>query len=289
LEQALQKDLNYALAYTGLASVYWARSYWGNVPPNEAYPRAKEYAKKALEIDKTLAEAHASLGIINMNYDWNWKAAEREFKQALQLNPNSALTHLYYSFLLTLTERYEEAISEAKRAQELDPLSIFINAQLGLTFSWAGRYDEAIEVSRMTITMNPNYFLSHLFLGKAYLQKSMIEEAIAEFEKAVELSGGTPVAVAYLATAYYEFGKKAKTEELFDSLKQRSRDEYVPPIFFYLIHRVQGDQDQAFEWIERACNEHDSFLPWFRVHPIESYRIPDEPRYKALLEQYGLE
>ncbi len=288
-EQALQKDPHYALAYTGMAWVYWISSYFGNVPPNEAYPRAKEYAKEALEIDDTLAEAHASLGFINMNYDWNWKAAEREFKQALQLNPNSALTHMQYSFLLTFTGRHEEAISEAKRARELDPLSSFINANSGLAFLYGGRYDEAIEILRMTITMNPNYFLSRYVLGMAYRGKSMIEEAIAEQKKSVDLSGGTPRAVTALATTYYEFGKKAKADKLFDSLKQRSGDEYVPPIFFYLIHRVRGEQDQAFEWLERACNEHDSFLPWFRVFPIESWRIPDEPRFKALMKKAGLD
>ena len=288
-EQAFKKDPQYALAYTGLASVYWAISYFGNVPPNEAYPRAIEYAKKALEIDNTLAEAHSVLGSINMNYDWNWKEAEREFKQALQLNPNYSLTHFQYSMLLTFTERHDEAIAEVKRAQELDPLSSYINAMAGIVFTHAGRYDEAIEVLRMTITMNPNYFLAHYFLGYAYIGKSMLEEAIAELEKAVELSGGAPRAVTHLAAAYYLFGKKEKTEKLFDSLKQRSRDEYIPQTNFYLIHKVRGDQDQAFECLERACNEHDSFIPWLRVTAVDIYRIPDEPRFKALLEKAGLE
>jgi len=288
-EQALQKDPDYALAYTGLATVYWMSSYFGNVPPNEAYPRAKEFAKKALEIDNTLAEAHASLGFINMNYNWNWKAAEQEFKQALQLNPNSADIHTNYTVLLIFTERHEEAIAEAKRAQELDPLSIFINTQVGHAFIMSCQYDRAIEELQVTITMNPNYFFSHYCLGFAYRGKSMLEEAIAEFEKGVELSGGAPVVMTSLAITYYESGKKAKAEKLFDSLKQRSRDEYVPPIFFYLINKFRGDQDKAFEWVKRACEEHDSYVPWYRVCPIESWRIPDEPRFQALLEKAGLE
>jgi len=137
--------------------------------------------------------------------------------------------------------------------------------------------------------MNPNYFFAHYCFGFAYRGKSMIEKAIAEFEKAVELSGGVPMMVANLAAAYYESGQKAKAEKLFDSLKQRSRDEYVPPAFFYLIHKVRGDLDQAFEWLERACNEHDIQLPWFSVYPIESLRNPDEPRFKALMKKAGLE
>ena len=288
-EQAFKKDPHYALAYTGLASVYWHISYWGNVPPNEAYPKAKEYTKKALEIDNTLAEAHTSLGFINMNYDWNWKEAEREFKQSLQLNPNLAITHQQYSMLLTVTERHEEAISEIKRSQELDPLSSLFSTIVGNTLFYAGRFDESIEVLRKTITMDPNYFLSHCYLGKSYRVKSMLEEAIAEYEKAVNLSGGTPIVVAALAATYYEFGKKARTEKLFDSLKQKSRDEYVPQMCFYRIHKVRGDLDQAFECVKRACEEHDSFLPWFRVDPIDAHRIPDEPRFKALLKKAGLE
>ena len=190
---------------------------------------------------------------------------------------------------MILTEHNEEAISEAKRAQELDPLSSLINAVVGITFTFGSRYDDAIEVLRMTITMNPNYFLSHHYLGITYWAKLMFEEAIAEFEKAVDLSGGAPVAVTWLAITYYEFGKKAKAEKLIESLKQRSRDEYVPPICFFYINQVLGAQDKAFDWLERACNEHDSHLPWFRVIPIDSWRIPDEPRFKVLLKKAGLE
>ena len=224
-----------------------------------------------------------------MNYYWNWKAAERDFKQALQINPNSALIHLYYSFLLTVTERNEEAISEVKRAQELDPLSFYINGNAGLIFIYGGYYDKAIEIAQMTITMNPNFFYSYHLLGLAYSAKSMNNEAVAGFEKAVDLSGGNPYLMAALAVHYYEIGKQDETEKLYVSLKKRSEDEYVPPICFYWIHKVRGDQDQSFEWLKRACNEHDSYLPWFRVAPIERFRIPDEPRFNELLKKAGLE
>jgi len=287
-EQALQKDPNYALAYYGMAMVYCASAYWGNVPPNEVYPKAKEYAKKALEIDSNLAEAHTPLGIINMNYDWNWKAAEREFKQALQLYPNSAFIHLNYSLILTLTDHHVDAISEAKLSRELDPLSSIINAHVSLAFIYAGQNDRAIEELKMAISINPHYFLAHHYLGCCYLEKSMFEAAIVEFEKAVELSGGAPIIVTFLAVSYYEFGNKDKVDKLFDTLKKRTRHEYVPPLCFYYIHKVRGENDHAFEWLERACNEHDSFLPWLKIAPIEKHRIPDEPRFKVLLKKAGL-
>ncbi len=296
-EQALQKDPNYALAYTGLATVYWYSSYWGNVPPNKAYPRAKEYTKKALELDNNLAEAHAALGFINMNYYWNWKKAEQNFIQALQLNPNAALIHIYYSMLLTATKACEKAISEAKQAQELDPLSFYINANVGMMLFYCSHFEEAAEIAQMTITMNPNFYYSHHLLGLALLcqQKSgnreaivEIEKAVVEIEKAVDLSGGNPMEMAILATIYYRLDKKDETEKIYNSLKKRSEEEYVPPICFYMIHINRGEQDLAFEWLERACNEHDSFLPWLRISPTKS-RIPDEPRYKALLRKVGLE
>jgi len=289
LQQALQKDPNYALAYSGLAGVYCAIAYYGNVPPNEAYPKAKAYVKKALDIDNTLAEAHAALGFIYTHYDWNWAAAEQELRQALESKPNSALIHLYYSWLLTFTERHEEAIFEAKRAQELDPVSSFINTYAGLTFIWASQYDKAIEVLRMTLTLNPNFYLPHFFLGWAYLGKSMLEKAIEEFEKAVNLSGRMPWNVMPLAATYYKLGKKAQAKKLFDSLKQRSRHEYVPPMVFFYDHLISGDLDQAFEWLERACNEHDSYLGWCRIVPVDYYHIPDEPKFKALLKKAGFE
>ncbi|MFC1552693.1 tetratricopeptide repeat protein, partial [Candidatus Latescibacterota bacterium] len=288
-KQALQKDPYYTLAYTGLASAYWYISYWGNVPPNEAYPKAKEFSKKALEIDNTLAEAHASMGVIYMNYNWNWKTAEREFKLALKLNPNSALIHTYYAFLLILTERYEEAISEAKQASVLDPLSCYINTHVGNALFYAGKFDEAIEVLRMVLKMNPNFFLAHFHLGPAYLGKSMYDEAIAAFKRAVEISDGNPMAMTFLATSYYNSGMNAKAEKLFTSLNQKSKDEYVPPTCFYFIHKSRGDHEQAFNWLERAVIEHDSFLPWSRVGPWGKWPNHDEQKYKSLLKKIGIE
>jgi TolB-like protein/Tfp pilus assembly protein PilF len=287
-EQALLKDPNYALAYTGIAMVYSQSTFFGSVSPNEAYPKVKEYVKKALELDNTLAEAYVILGNINRLYDWNWKAAEQNFQKALQLNPNSANIHMWYAFLLAFTERFEEAILEAKRAQELDPLSSWINTHKGFIHSIAGQYDRAIKELQMTLVMDPDYWLAHHWLGDAYVGKFMIEEAIAEYEKAFDLSSDDPYAMAILANNYYESGQKTKADNLFDRLKQMSRDGYVPPMCFCWIYQARGEMDLYYEWLEKACNEHDGFLPWYRVITIEKYRIPDEPRYKELLKKAGL-
>ncbi len=169
--QALQKDPDYALAYVGLAAVLAAGASEGYVSPNEAFPKVNEYANMALKIDNTVAGAYDALGVINIFYYWNWKEAERNFKHALKINPNSSMFHLFYSFLLIITGRHEEAISEAKRAQELDPLSVYINTYTGWDFYLAGKFDRAIEEFQMILTINSNYYKTHLFLGDAYVQK----------------------------------------------------------------------------------------------------------------------
>jgi len=288
-EQALKKDPDYAMAYYGLAAVNVGSTLFGNIPPNEAFPKANEYINKALEIDNTLAEAHSMLGLINTYYYWNWKKAELHFKQALQMNPNSSLTHMNYSLMLICTGRHEEAISEAKRAQELDPHSSDITTFVGNAFLHDCQFDKAIKEFKMAISINPKNYLAHSFLASAYIEKSKFMKAFAEFKKAFELADGVPLMVAINAIFYYSIRRKKKSEKLLDSLKKRSLTEYVPATCFYMIHKVQGEQDLAFEWLERACNEHDSFLPWLRVHPFENLRIPDEPRYKALLKKVGLE
>lgn len=280
-EQALQKDPSYALAYLGLANVNGGSTFWGNVPPHEAFPKVIEYTNKALKIDSTLAEAYMLLGNIDTYINWNWKEAERNYKRALQINPNLSLIHMSYSGLLAITGRYEEAIYEAKRAEELDPLSGFANA--GSTFYMAGQYDRAIEELKMNLIINPKYYQTHMYLGLAYLAKEMNKEAVSEFEKAVDLSEGNPSVIPWLVVGYYLSGENDRADELFDSLIKRSETEYVPAIFFYLIHGIRGEDDLAFEWLKRACKEHDTYLPVMR-----SSIILEGSRYQALLKEVGL-
>jgi len=285
-EQALQKDPNYALVYVGLAAIYNVSTTFGNVPPNKAYPKAYEFAVKALKIDCTLAEAYSLLGNINTFYYWNWVEAELNFKHALQINPNSSLIHMYYSFLLTCTGRFNEAVSEARRAQELDPLSSYINTETALAISYTGQLDKAIEEYQMTLTINSNYFYAHLMLGNAYFTKSMIQEAVTEIERAVNLSDGNVFALSCLISGYYLIGKKDQAEKLFNHLKKKSESEYVPATSFYMIHRFRGEEEYALEWLRKACEEHDTFLPWMRVNPNF---VPKGSKYMALLKEVGLD
>ncbi|MBP6979017.1 MAG: adenylate/guanylate cyclase domain-containing protein [Bacteroidales bacterium] len=284
-ELALKKDPDYALAYIGLAAVNISSAFWGNVIPNKAFLKANENLSKALNIDSTLAEAYCELGKICTFYYWNWKEAERNFKHALQINQNQAFFHISYSFLLTFTGRHKEAISEAQRAKELDPLSPFINTHAGIAYAYADQPEMAIEEYHATLTINPNYFFAYFHLGKVYSEKSMFIEAIAALEKAVELSNENPFATAFLACNYYLIGKVDQADKILDSLKKRTEIEYVPAISFYLIHRVRGEEDLALEWLEKACDEHDTFLPWLKANPVY---FPEGSKYKLLLQEVGL-
>jgi serine/threonine protein kinase/tetratricopeptide (TPR) repeat protein len=287
-EQTLKKDPNYAIAYYGLAEVFYAISYWANVPPHEAYPKAKEYAQKAIEIDDDIGEAHAALGLVYTFYDWNWGDAESELKKALELNPSSAIVHMSYSWFLSLTERHQEAIYEAKRAQELDPLSPLIISHIGLTCVYGSQFDKAIDELKEGTSLAPDFYLMHFYQGLAYRAKSMLNEAIAEMEKAVELSGGAPWPALILTTAYFDAKQTDKGEKLLRSLEQRVEQEYMPPIGFSYIYFAQNDLEKAYYWLERACKEKDSFLPWCAIIPFEDWQLFNEPRLKTLFEQYGL-
>jgi adenylate cyclase len=282
-EQALDKDPNYAPAYVGFATVKIASTAYGDVPPNEALPKAIEYIDKALKIDNTLDGAYSALGVINTFYYWNWKEAESNFKHALLLNPNSSLIHIYYSFLLTTTGRHEEAISEAKRAQELDPLSSFINTFAGVPYTFTGQFDKAIKEFQNTLAISPDYFFAHNQLGMAYYGKSMLKEAVTELEKAVELSNGNALAVAILVLGYYLLRKKEKAEKLFHSLLKRSETEYVPATSLYIIYRFRGEEELALKWLRKACNEHDTALLWYRARKIRR-----DSKYMALLREMGV-
>ncbi len=284
-ELALKKEPDYAPAYVGLAKVNVQSTLFGNVTPDIAYPKAIGYVNKVLKIDSTIAEVYWVLGNIYMYYYWNWKEAEKNFKHALQINPNPSILHIGYSFLLTFTGRHQEAIAEAKRAHELDPLSVYINTYLGVAFTWGGQYDRAIEEYQMSLAINPNYFLTHFHLGNAYFSKRMIPEAVAEFEKAVDLSEGNPFATAGLASGYFLTGQPDKFENLFDGLKKRSETEYVPATSFFLIHRFKGEDDLALEYLKIACKEHDTFLPWLKDNPVY---FPEGSKHMAFIREVGL-
>jgi len=288
LGRAAAKDPDFALPLAAISILYFARTYWGKMRPHDAYPKARGYARKALEKDGSQGLAYAASGSVRAFYDWDWPGAEREFKKALELNPNSSDIHLLYSFILTCMARHDEAVIEAKKAQGLDPLSSNINTHAAQTLYWAGRADEAMGLLKETVALDPAFFMAHWDLYLIYSHRSMFQEALAECEKATELSGGHPLAVIGLIAGFSKLGRMVEAEELERSLRERSKTQYITPMAFFYIHLGRKEIDQAAAWLEKACAERDGFLFWILVHPNPMRRVPDLPIFNNILKKYGL-
>ena len=287
-QQAIAIDPNYALAFAGLADSYKTfGGHLGFLSPQEFYPRVKAAAIKALEIDETVAEAHTSLAEYRMYYEWDWPGAEREYKRALELNPNYATAHQEYANYLEGVARLDEAIAERKRAAELDPLIPFTVADVGYPFYYARQHDQAIEHFRRGLELDPNFFWGYLWIGQAYIEKRMYNEAIAEIEKAIALSADNTRTIATLGYAYGVSGKRGEAQKVLDQLKQRSEQSYVSPYFIALVYTGLGDKDQAFEWLEKAYNERHPYLAFFKVEPVFD-TLRSDPRFADLLRRIGL-
>jgi TolB-like protein/DNA-binding winged helix-turn-helix (wHTH) protein/Tfp pilus assembly protein PilF len=284
--QAIDKDPRFALAYAGLADSYVVPA--NRLPPREAMPKAKAAATRALELDETLAEAHAALGRVLAIYDWDWPDAEKEYKRAIELNPRYATAHQWYGGYLGVMGRRNEAIAERKLALELEPLSLVINFELGLTFYYDRDYDQAIEQLQKTLELDPNFPAVHHFLPAAYEQKGMYVEAIAGFKKAIPLTAGSEstLSKAGLGYVYAVTGKKSEARTLLDELKQHSAQEYVSATSVALIYAGLGEKDQAFAWLEKAYEQRAFQLQWINLEPRwDSLR--SDPRFQNLMRRIG--
>src|SRR5437763_3039640 len=288
--QAIEKEPTYALAYAGLADAYTVLGSFGisALAPCEASPRAKEAAARALEIDETLAEAHAALANSLAYYDWDWAEARREFARAFELKPGCTTAH-HWSGLIYLTSmgRLDEAFAEIKRAHELEPLSLNINTDYGFRPYLMRQYDRAIDEYKKSLELDQSFVYTHWKLGLAYEQKAMYEEAIAEFQKAIALSGGSAQAVVLLGHAYAVSGRRTEALKVLDELRELSKRKYGSSYRVAAIQLGIGETERAFEWLERAVEERDAWLVWLKVDPVLDALRPD-PRFADLVERIGL-
>jgi serine/threonine-protein kinase len=282
-EQAIARDSEFALAYSGLADCYILGGNALPWPETDVRLKAKDAALKALARDDTLAEAHTSLAVVSMLYEWNWSAAETEFKRALELNPNYVTAHHWYAEYLSAMGRHDQALSEIARAQKLDPFSLIINRDVGMRYYFAGRYDEAIEQARNTLALDSNFTLAHKLLGLVYLRKGQTDEAVSEFLEVVKNSSGANDR-AMLAQAYAMGGKPAEAKRI---LHELLREGVVSPYYIAVIYAGLGDRQRAFESLERAYREQVSLLVYLKVDPrLESLR--GDPRFDDLARRVGL-
>jgi TolB-like protein/Flp pilus assembly protein TadD len=285
-ELSIRTDPYYATAYAGLAECYLYLSNFDLLPPKNAMPKAKEAALKALSIEPNLAEAHAALGWSLLN-DWEWPAAEKEFKLAIELNANYATGHHYYAIYLRHMRRFDESLAESKKAQELDPASAGRKATEGVTLYYAGHYDEAIEELCRAFELDANNPIAHYCLGRIYVQKGMYDAAITEFERTISVFGKSPEMLAHLGYVYAVSGRGEAAQKVLDELEESSNRDYVPYYYRALIYVGLDQKEQAFEWLEKAYQEHDLNLVSVAINPtLDSLR--DDPRFTSLLQRTGL-
>src|SRR5213080_3970610 len=288
-QQAIEKDPNFALAYSGLADTYdllGAPDAGGMTSPNKALPKAKAAALKAIEIDGTLAEPHVSLAHVKYYYDRDWPGAEREFKRAIELNPNYPQAHHWYAIYLVWVGRTNEGLAEIRRAQELDPLSLPINMTLGWCLCDAHQMDEGIDQLRKTIEMDPRFVVAHNRLALCYERKGMYDAAIAEFQKISDL-GARSLAIAELGQAYAASGKRGEAQKALAELQELSKQRYISPSVFALIYAALGDKDQAFAWLEKSVEEHDLIIGRLKVDQRFD-NLRSDPRFAEIVRRVGL-
>jgi eukaryotic-like serine/threonine-protein kinase len=285
--QAIAVDPNYALAYSGLAFNYVNQDDWF-MSPNEAGPKTKDAAKRALAIDESDAGAHVSMAIVTHWYDWNWTAAEKEFKRAIELSPNNSDAHTYYSWFLAPMGRNDQAIAEAKRAQQADPLSGFAAFSVGGALLFARRWDPAIEQLRRAIEIDPNFWFGHCFLGRVYEQKGKLPEAIVEFERAVELEKDNAETWSGLGHAYALSGNRGEAQKILDHLKEVSAHSWVAPYNIAVIHAGLGHKDQAFALLDQAYKDRSYYLPTYLATDARMDSLRSDPRFVELNRRVGL-
>ncbi len=283
---AINKDPLHAPSHAGIADSFSILGMYGLVQPKVAYSKAKEALRKALEIDDCLGEGYASLGFINLFYDWDWEAAETHFKRALALNPNDAIAHIWYSLYFYVLGRYDEALKEARRAQKLEPLSLVVNTLVGVAMFGAGRRDEAFRFFESVTEMDPSFSFNFIYLGGACLAAGRMEDAMAAFEKLAALSNA-PFPLGLLGFASASAGRKERALEILNQLTEVAKKRYVSPYYFSVIWAGLGDADKTFQYLDAAYEERESFLAVLRRWPFFE-AFGSDPRLLSIQKKIGL-
>jgi TolB-like protein/Flp pilus assembly protein TadD len=288
-QQAIQADPTYAPSYAGLADCYslLGSAPYTALPPRDAFPKAEAAARKALEIDETLAEAHVSLGYSELVYERNFPEAEKEFKRALQIRPTYATAHQYYGYYLTAMGRVDDAIAERKQAQELEPASPLLNSALGEAYYHARNFDLTIAQNKKSLILDPSYAIALINLGRALEQKKMYPEALQAFQKILAFVPDDPVLLALIAHDYAVSGRKTEARTIIARLQQMSSTRYVPSLYIALIYTGLNEKDEAFRWLNKAFDEHCEYLVYLPTEPLAD-PLRNDARFAQLLRRLGL-
>ena len=285
--RAIDADPTYALAYAGLSDAYNFMSFVNLLAPQEAVPKAKAAAAKALEIDGSLAQAHISLGYISFTYDWDWPAASGHFARAIELNREAVMNHAYYPFYLTVGGRSQEAIAVARRALERDPISASLSHTLAVQFALSGRFEKAIEECRRTLELDPDFAFAHDVLGAMLAARGKYLEALPAAEKAVALSRGAAVLSANLGYIHARLGHDEEARRVLQTLVAASAQRYTPAVAMAIVHVGLRENDRALDWLDKAYEERAIRLAYLRREPVWD-PLRQEPRFKDLLRRIPL-
>ena len=287
-EEATSRDSTYAVAHAGLAVALDLADHFRIFPGRQAFPRAKAAAIKALGLNDSLPEAHNALAFATHSFDWDWAGADRAYQRAIALNPNFATARHWHGFYLGMLGRVDEALAEMRRAQKLNPLSIIIRTHLGLMLYRGCRYDEAIKQLRQTLEMEPDFAAAHYFLGGAYEQKGMYEETVEHLQRASTVSPGSPDRIGALGHAHAVFRRREYARKALRELHELSKRRFVSSYDFAIIHAGLGEAENAFKWLERACEERSfSMLMSLKAEPRLDPLRP-HARFQDLVRRVGL-
>ena len=266
-QQAIDNDPTYAQGYAGLADSYNILGYYNALPPNEAYPKGKAAALKALELDDSLAEPHAALGVVKRDFEWDWSGAEAEFQRAIELNPGYVEAYHWRSTLLSMLGRHADALREKKKALAMDPLSVVIRTDLARMYYFSRDYDQSLEQYRAALDMDPNFGSAHLWLAQVYEQKGLYEEAISSLKTGMHLLSDSMYALAKLGQGYAIAGRCDEARTVLNQLNALSSKRYVSPYDIALVHLGLQENDEAFTWLQRALEQRSLWLGYLSVEP----------------------
>lgn len=285
-ERAIAIEPAYASAYAGIADAYTELAFFSfSSTSKDVGPKARDAANKALQLDDGLAEAHNSMALIKLYFDWDHRGAEDEFKRAILLNPGNAYTHMWYGWYLALMARFDESLNELQRARELDPLSApNINA-IGVAYHWSRQTDRAIAQFQEVLELYPNYAVTLSFLAEAYAQTGDIASAIATIER-IQPAAWDPQSLSVMGYLYARNGDREKAFNTLSAFSDRAGREYVPAIHSAYVYAGLGEREQAFEWMERAFDEQVAWLPFLKVD-IKFDSLRDDERFKDMLKKIG--
>ena len=278
----MQRDPKYASAYTGIANCYSAMPISSDVPSREAFPKAKEAAIKALEIDGRSAEARASLAYIKFFFDWDWEGSKSDYQRALETNPNYPAAHWGYALLLSSVGQHNEALTEIDRALKLDPVGPMTGALKGHFLFQARRYPEAIDYLQKTLELDPNFWITHIELGKVYESEGRHEEALKSFRQARDMYPGASETLSLAGYTYAISGRRAEAERMLQALQTIAASRYVPPYNMALLYHGLGNSYEALNWLDKADRDRDVHMVFLAVDPKWD-TLRDNPRFMALL------